>query len=517
MRLHSHVTVTTMFKMMALGTITFLSMGLSGCPGSAPGGGARVDPNHPPRNSDRAISLSHGKRPPMSLELPDQPEVQGPAASGAALDHFFGKLHALRKDPAGAQSVSILHVGDSHIASDTLTGQTRRLFQRGWKDGGRGYTFGGKPWRNYRQEGVTYDMGGSWVAHQGRLRDAQGLFGFGGVRMTSSEAGDWITREDSGSEPIGRLRVFTLGGDGTGSFKVYADASADPVGTYSTSHSPDPQDASAPTQVVQTHDIEFDKPVKTIKIESVDDAPVSIMGVYTARATPGIVYNSVGLNGARAKTMLGFDEDLSVQELAGLGSDLFVLAFGTNEAYNLRKTDLEPKHRADIVATLTALIERYKKATPQASCVVMLPMEFAIKPTAKTCYKRKRVRRRRRWRWTKKLIQDIDLEKHPECAWTTPPSLAMVREATQEVAAAKQCATWDLYEAMGGQGSMRAWRALETPFSGSDGVHLRLSGYRYLGQMFYTDLMAAYERWSTGADATLTTTPWPVADETQKP
>lgn len=438
-----------------------------------------------------------------------------PTSNGAKLDHFFGKLHALRKDPAHAKSVSILHVGDSHIASDTLTGQVRRLFQQGWKNGGRGYTFAGRPWKNYRQEGMTYSMGGKWVAHQGRLRNAQGAFGFGGMRLTSSEAGDWISREDKGNDPIGHLRVFTLGESGGGSFNVYADNGTDPVGTYSTTYVPNPQDSTASTQIMQTHDITFAKPVNAIKIEATDDTPVSIMGVHTQRATPGIVYNSVGLNGARAKTMLGFDEALSVQELEGLDSDLFVFAFGTNEAYNLRKTDLEPRHRADIVATLTALIQRYKTASPEASCVVVLPMEFALKPKAKTCYKRKRVRRRRRWRWTKKLIKSIDLEKNPECAWTTPPSLAMVRDATQEVASAQQCATWDLYDAMGGQGSMRAWANLETPFSGSDGVHLRLKGYRYLGQQFYVDLMAAYEKWSAGGDAALMTTPWPTEENAE--
>ena len=505
MRLPSHAAAIAVLKMMALGGVTFWTLGLGGCPRSADDGG--LNPTQPPQNSDRAISLSHGQAPPQALSLPPEP-----APSAAPLAHFFGKLHALRKDPSAAQNVSILHVGDSHIASDTLTGQTRRLFHSNWKDGGRGYTFPGKPWRNYRQEDTSYDMGGAWVSHQGRLRDAQGAFGFGGIRLTSSEAGDWITREDT--RPISRLRVFTLGDSVAGSFNVYAGAGTDPVGTYATAYTPAPDDPDAPAQMIQTHDIAFTPAVKSFKIEALDASPVSVLGVHTLGEQPGVVYHSVGLNGARARTMLNFDEALSVQEIAGLDPDLFVFAFGTNEAYNLRKTDLEPRHRAEVVAALTGLIQRYKKAAAGASCVVVLPMEFAVKPTAKTCYKRKRVRRRRRWRWKKTLIDPIDLEKHPECAWTTPPSLAMVREATAQVAASQQCATWDLYEAMGGQGSMRAWAALEKPLSGSDGVHLRLGGYRYLGQQFYVDLMAAYERWSAGEDAALQTTPWPEEEET---
>ena len=55
------------------------------------------------------------------------------------LDSFFQKLKALEKGEI--ESVSIVHIGDSHIQADFWTGEMRQLFQSKFGDRGRGFVF----------------------------------------------------------------------------------------------------------------------------------------------------------------------------------------------------------------------------------------------------------------------------------------------------------------------------------------------------------------------------------------
>lgn len=55
------------------------------------------------------------------------------------LDSFFQKLKALERGEI--ESVSIVHIGDSHIQADFWTGEMRKLFQSQFGDRGRGFVF----------------------------------------------------------------------------------------------------------------------------------------------------------------------------------------------------------------------------------------------------------------------------------------------------------------------------------------------------------------------------------------
>lgn len=477
-----------------------------GCPSTPPKKTPKSTQNtampNAPGEELPSISLSHVPSGAKIYKHPDK--------TNAPLNPFFTRLHALRQKQSTRHAISIVHVGDSHVASDTMTGETRRLFQNAWGAAGRGYIYPGRPWRGFRQEGVKYSMGGKWDVTNGKSPRSAGPFGFGGIRITSTEAGDWFDRRaPSKNQKFHKIHIHYLSTPGAGSFNIYIDDAEKPIATVPTALVNTSTDQPV-TQQVGVYTLDVKQGAQSFKVEAVDEKPVTFFGTRTARNDSGIVYHSLGLNGARAKTMLAFSEDLSVQELGAMPPDLFIFGFGTNEAYNWRNLTMEAKHPKVHRKDLTALIKRYKQAAPQAACLVLLPMEFAVKPTAKTCYERKRIKRRRRWRWVNVLKQDLDLEQNPECAWTTPPSLNVIRQASIDVAHAQGCAMWDQYAAMGGQGSMRNWAQQETPLSGSDGVHLRLKGYQTLGQMLYLDLMRAYQRWEKNKDATLLTTPWVV-------
>lgn len=473
-----------------------LALSLSSCqaspkPSPTPDAPVNSERPSPPNTPAQAVPTISGQG--------HQITTAGPAGP---LTPFFQKLGQLRTTSPTRQAVTILHVGDSHVASDTMTAEVRDRFQKAWGEAGRGYIYAGRPWKSYRQEDVSYDMRGAWQVENGMSRKANGPFGVGGIKISTSKAGDYITRTAVESKPFDHIEVHYLSAPKGGQFKVLINDQEQ--ATVST--------ALAPTQEggveVGVYQLALTEGAHTLKIEAVGDGEITLLGTHTQSKNSGVIYHSLGLNGARAQTFLSFDEALTVQEVSRLQPDLFILGFGTNEAYNLRNTELTEQHTKTHQAQLTALIQRYKKASPQAACLVLLPMEFALKPVAKTCYKRQKVKRGRRWRWEQELIEDIDLAQYPECAWTTPPSLEQIRLASINAAKQEGCAIWDQLEAMGGVGSFRRWATLDEPLSGQDGVHLRLSGYRQLGQQLYVDLIAAYQRWETTSDATLETTPW---------
>ncbi|MDH3582566.1 MAG: hypothetical protein OEM91_18330, partial [Hyphomicrobiales bacterium] len=84
------------------------------------------------------------------------------AASGTGkLGRFHRALTALESG-LRHKPVTILHLGDSHIASDRFTGDLRDMFQTRFGDAGRGLMMPGYPFAYYRARGVRFAKTGKW-------------------------------------------------------------------------------------------------------------------------------------------------------------------------------------------------------------------------------------------------------------------------------------------------------------------------------------------------------------------
>ncbi len=392
-------------------------------------------------------------------------------------------LFDLLDQPDG--TARILHLGDSHVASDLMTAQLRRILQTHYGDAGRGYLFAGKPWRRYRMEDVDYDMSREWDAQNAR-GDTPGPFGFGGTRLTTSAEGATVTRaiEDEEDPPITGVTISFLTHPDGGSVRVLADDDHE-VGVFSTRREVKQELAEVlPTANAATFDLTV--PTTTVTLETVGDGPVTLLGTSTTHDQTGVIVDAVGLNGATADTFLRVDEAMAVDELSHFPPDLVLLTLGTNDVYNLsREEELLPEHRAEVVGGLTHLIERIRRASPEADCVVMLPLDLMLRPRRKRCTPAQ--------------------EEEGLCAWTYPESMALVQGAMHEAAEAQGCAVWDAQQAMGGPGSIRRWADHDPALAAADGVHLTLDGYQLIADGFAADLLDAHMRHRAGEDATLHT------------
>src|SRR5690606_30565558 len=64
----------------------------------------------------------------------------------------------------------------------------------------------------------------------------------------------------------------------------------------------------------------------------VNSGQVQLLGVFGEARPPGLVLDSLGINGARLATLLSWDADDWSAHLRARQPDLVVLAYGTNEA-----------------------------------------------------------------------------------------------------------------------------------------------------------------------------------------
>ena len=376
-----------------------------------------------------------------------QPELAPPPVEdqgGRALAGFRARLEGLRRGTT--QRVRITHFGDSHVTSDVPTGLLRELLQREYGDGGPGFVLLGKPWPTYRHDQVKTGADPGWVAerlwtHYGRGRFAprDDRFGLAGISVHAvAPTRTWLALRSPTSQ-LSSAELFFLRQPEGGRLEVF-------VGDrrlrwfFLASSESEAEEARIPL------------PPGTRQLElRASLGEVRLFGVDLAGRARGVVYDALGLNGARAGTQLSWNEPLMTRQLRRLAPDLVIIAYGSNEVDNERLT------RASFAVTFDEVLQRLRRMVPAASCLVLGPPD------------RGRFRRRR--------------------GWEIPESLSFIIEEQRRLAALRGCAFWDQREAMGGPGSIQSWLRLSPPLADRDRVHLTGAGYRRLARALHRALL----------------------------
>src|SRR5690606_4446828 len=111
---------------------------------------------------------------------------------------------------------------------------------------------------------------------------------------------------------------------------------------------------------------EVDEGPHSLEVRVVKEGPVRIFGVSLEREAPGVIVDTLGINGSRARSHLLWEENLYREHLQQRNPDLVVLAYGTNES-----GDDQPV--ADYEAELHQVLARVKSTVPDASCLLIGP------------------------------------------------------------------------------------------------------------------------------------------------
>ncbi len=361
-----------------------------------------------------------------------------------AMRHFYASLAKTALGRPGAVT-RISHWGDSTIAADGLTSVTRQLLQRELGDAGHGYILvePGTDW--YVQKGVEYERKGwrSWKIIDAGAKDAH--YGFGGVSALGY-LGAWARYATAESGPVGRavsrFEIYYARGKRYGKLS-YAVDGAEPTVLDTR--------ADSLTDAFQIIDVP-DGPHE-LKIRSAGDGPVRVYGVTMERAGPGVVYDCIGLVGARGSRMLNMDPAHFRRQVQHRKPDLMIIAFGGNELVDEGMSMTWYRKR------FVDVVRLYRQAAPQASCVVMSPIDHG--------------------------------EKHRGRIRTKPDLLKMI-PVQREVALAEGCAFFSIFDAMGGEGSMGRWYRSKPRLGWADLSHATREGARVLGSLWYKALMKGF-------------------------
>ena len=336
----------------------------------------------------------------------------------------------------------VLWLGDSHGAADYWSGALRTGLQKRFGNGGPGFVHVG--YKNYRHDDVTTDVEGSWgMRPKGPATTevtGDGTFGLGGIMLHGGDAARAsVTITDATLPPqLSWALCYRLD-------QPTDTISLDLTGIQTLNLATSPE---APAGSVQHLRLASTGPQPKLVVRPTGVRP-ELCGaiIETDPIThPGVVLDTLGINGARFGTPLAWNESAWAEEVAHRDPTLAILEYGTNEASN----DLVKPEA--VAKTLTRLVERLRAVKPTIDCLVVGGTDRADK-------------------------EDF---------------VPKLREAFQSAAAAAGCGYWDTWSAMGGKGSIKKWSSESPPRAAKDGIHLTPRGYRELGTQLHADLMKAY-------------------------
>jgi lysophospholipase L1-like esterase len=363
--------------------------------------------------------------------------------SNRALDHFYQALWRTEKRETGAVT-RIVHYGDSPTTADLITGDVRSLLQQRFGDAGHGFILVAKPWAWYGHKDVQLAGSGWQMAPASRFEARDGLFGLGGVSFTGAgNAHSRILLEDAGHS---RFEVWFLRQPEGGVFTLSADGQV--LGRVDTSGEVKSPGFAAFTVEAGAVELELD----------VERGRVRLFGITAEKPGPGVVYDSLGLNGASITVLSRmFNERHFAEELQHRNPDLVIVNYGTNEADFAAFVDKQYEKELRIA------IGRLQRAVPDASILVMSPMD----------------------RGQRTGPGEIE----------TMATIPRIVEIQRRVARETGCGFFDTFAAMGGQGTMARWYGAQPRLVSADFIHPFPAGGKRIAVIFAKEIGAGLNRY----------------------
>jgi lysophospholipase L1-like esterase len=364
-----------------------------------------------------------------------------------SLDPFFAALWKLEQanQAQGKQGgvVTILHYGDSPTTVDLITGDVRAQLQSRFGDAGRGYTLIAKPWAWYGHRGVEISDHG-WKMRTGVGLMREGIYGLGGAAF-EGQPGAWSKFRLTESDQTA-VDVEYLAKPGGGAFAVEAD-----------DQRVIEQTTDSDTQAYASVHVQLPPGTKTVSIRPISGS-VTLFGADFRRGSSGLLYSSLGLNGATTTVLARVVQPiLWKQELARAAPALVIVNYGSNES------SFSSFVHKQYAAELRLAIQRLRIAAPGASILVMSPMD----------------------RGERSGLDEIK-------TMSTIPEIVAIQ---RKVAAETHCAFFDTYDAMGGDGTMGRWYTASPRLVTADLLHPTPQGATIVAGLFVEQLGLGYNRW----------------------
>lgn len=359
-------------------------------------------------------------------------------SSGAqgGMDAFYNAL-----DIADVRPVHIAVLGDSYIEGDIMTAMLRELLQQRFGGTGCGYLPMTSITADIRMT-VRQTFGG-WTQHKAIDRNGY-VNTFNNITGNYFNAGTgaWVDIVGRGyryrrSASCTSSSFYYLGGGGTGAVTAYVNGER--FREFSL------MDINEVNKVTVTGDI------TSVKWEVSDPASIVFLGT-SMDSGRGVIVDNLAMRSASGRHL----KDIPDRVLAGFNSvrpyDLVIILYGLNVAGNVKS------QFTGYCNQLQQGIDNIKRCMPGTSVL---------------------------------LVSCSDREERTEKGFRTMDGVLGLIQAQKRVAINSRVAFWNLYEAMGGEGSIV--EMVNKGEAARDYTHLTSKGGDCVARLLYQALMLGYE------------------------
>jgi LysM repeat protein len=418
-----------------------------------------------------------------------------------ALEPLFQKLKNVQQQKT---KINIVHIGDSHIQADFFSGEFRQNVQQQFGDGGRGFVFPYSLAKTNGPSDVRFSSNEAWESQRNIYADNGNPVGLSGIALWTKNKGFAIEMNLKTKESgFSKLKIFTpnnqkmfdvalaskiikLESDipknivhkirNGENLSVIADKYNVSIKSIKVANGLKNNNIRAgktlkiPSNQMEKRVVERSEfiPLETKREEGFhsfasdsllhkiyfipvnEQTDFALNGLVLENNVPGIVYHTIGVNGAKCSDYNKFP--MFFEQLKSLHPDLVIISLGTNESFDKLVT-------VDYFSQLNAMMETILNQNPSVTFLITTPPPSQFK------------------------------RKFPN---------TFVADYAKEILAqaeVKNYAVWDLFSNVGGLFSIH--QNAKEGLLGGDKVHYTKAGYEKQGQLLTDAFFEAYYQFNS--------------------
>jgi lysophospholipase L1-like esterase len=360
-----------------------------------------------------------------------------------SLSFFFQKLDSLEKKLI--KKVVILQIGDSHLQADYLPGKTRVRLQQAFGNAGRGLVTPFKIAKTNEPDNYKSWSNKIWRAKRVAIEKDTLPVGLSGLTLFQNEPGTQLKIKISNQENLnyGFNKISILQDSRKPHLPIaFCDSLSCKMAVL--------QPKQPSVNQIETIHLGQSYHETTLIFEAADSSaenPYSLLyGFIFENNDSGILYHTVGINGAEFRHYA--KQENFIQQTQWVKPDLIIFSMGTNEAFS------PAFKKEEFMVQIDSLVSSIKKLNPNSSILFTTPGDAMRRVKYKN------------------------------------PRNKIAGKTIIDYATEKNYAYWNLFEIMGGYGSIQKWYIKK--LTAKDKLHLNRRGYELQGELLARALIKAY-------------------------